>query len=301
MKKNTKKMTKMLTGGVLATSLLSPVVASPLTVHAATSASVSDSQSQLPKFTSFTDLPGISDNAYSATKATVSAKTIDNGIIAIQWNGYTNWRDNLVKIDASGKIVSRAVLPDKDFVAKGITQAPDGNFIVVGSTYDWGWNRNWNVITKFDVNGHQIWSTNVPIDMGIGINAVAKTSDGNYIGVGPHGWTKFDDNGKVIWTNFDTQAFTLTSATPTSDGGVIAAGYLASHGSKTSVIVRIDGKGNEVWKKYFNPSVENAFNGIAPTSDGGFVVSGIDREWDLMGMVELQNMTQTETKYGGKK
>ena len=73
----------------------------------------------------------------------------------------------------------------------------------------------------------------------------------------------------------------------TSDGGFIAVGYSAAasfdsgdwpdvigRGGEDAIIVKYDVSGDVVWKKNFGGGSNDRFNGVAATSDGGFIAVG---------------------------
>ncbi len=94
---------------------------------------------------------------------------------------------------------------------------------------------------------------------------------------------------------------------PTDEGGVVAAGRTASFGAGGTDIwvFQLDAAGNFVWQKTYGGSGNESASSIAPTSDGGYLVSGstssygagLDDAWILK--LDAAGNLQWQKTYGG--
>jgi Domain of unknown function (DUF5122) beta-propeller len=118
--------------------------------------------------------------------------------------------------------------------------------------------------------------------------SVQPTSDGGYIIAG---WTgsfgngnhdayliKIDIYGDTFWTKTfgGTDLDWGRSATQTSDGGYIVAGWTASYGAGgTDVyLIKTDANGNLTWTKTFGGQDDERGFMVQLTSDGGYIIVG---------------------------
>ncbi|UFH52739.1 hypothetical protein [Spirosoma sp. KNUC1025] len=219
-------------------------------------------------------LGGSSDDFSSAM-----TKTADGGYILV---GYTYSTDGdvtnvdnsqnfwVVKLNGSGQLVWQKTFarPYINFLfmypndwARAVTETPDGNIVVVGSTTS---------STYIDYNN--------------------ETINEDY-------WViKLDGSGNLLWqkTLGGTSDDTPSSVTTTADGSIIIGGTTHSndgdvsgtHGSAVLTseywsfwfgdywIVKLDGSGNLLWQKTLGGTDEDQGNAITTTSDGGIVVVG---------------------------
>ena len=163
----------------------------------------------------------------------------------------------VVKLDALGNKVWQKALGGGGVgsdQADGITRAPDGGFVVAGST------QSTNGDVTNNQGGYDFWVV------------------------------KLDALGNKVWQktlggSSDEQAYAITTA---PDGGFIAAGYtsssdgdiLVNQGSSDYWVIKLDASGNKVWQKTLGGRSDDRARGVTPAPDGGFVVAGFSLSGD---------------------
>jgi len=161
-------------------------------------------------------------------------------------------------------------------------------------------------IIKTDENGNEIWNktiggkaTYVPAER------VHQTNDGGYLIIAnlyhlvhpnPNEWVtaysdiwliKTDENGNEIWNKtYNYSRFDIAfDSSLTTDGGCVIAGikwnFTGSENYPIMHVIKVDEEGNVEWRKAFKGKEEwgsrtTYGHSIQPTSDGGYIVSGIN-------------------------
>ncbi len=117
---------------------------------------------------------------------------------------------------------------------------------------------------------------------------IVQTADGGYAvagytdSYGAGGWdfyvVKFDATGNISWTKTiggtgTDEAFAIIQS---SDGGYVVSGLTNSFGAGATdmYVVKLDANGNILWTQTIGGANDDYGNGIAQTTDGGFVVGG---------------------------
>lgn len=119
---------------------------------------------------------------------------------------------------------------------------------------------------------------------GLGNRNYSRHAGGDY-------WViKTDGQGNIQWRNYYGGRFTDTpyDATSTPDGGYLLAGSSDSsdtdisenRGSYDFWVIKISDKGDLVWEKNYGGEQIDEAHGIAPTSDGNFIIVGDTRSAD---------------------
>lgn len=125
---------------------------------------------------------------------------------------------------------------------------------------------------------------------------IAQASDGGYVITGHtvnHNemkgpgmfWIKADANGNKQWSKlFDNGASDGYAITQLKDGNYVAAGQVVDfrtdaeqeelEGQGDNFVVKIDGKGNNIWTRTVSQQSIDKAAKLSPTKDGGFVMSG---------------------------
>lgn len=90
---------------------------------------------------------------------------------------------------------------------------------------------------------------------------------------------RVDVDGSVLWTNVYDEAFEehAYGVVETADGGFVIAGDIINRpGEKANAyLLKINADGVKEWSyQYGSPDMVETFNGIAKTTDGGFVMTG---------------------------
>ena len=122
-------------------------------------------------------------------------------------------------------------------VCYSVLQAADGGYILAGSTTSYGAGGCDFWLVKTDANGALLWS---------------RTFGGFY------------DDGCL-------------SATPTSDGGYLLAGYTCSSDAAESAdswIVKTNANGDSLWSRTYGRYIPESFHSVAQTFDGGYIFAG---------------------------
>jgi len=173
----------------------------------------------------------------------------------------------------------------------GYSVAPtfDGGYIVTGETRSFGAGISDLFLAKFNSSGDLTWAKTVGGTGREGGYSVAPTSDGGYIVTG---WTgsfsagsydlflaKFNSLGDLNWTKTvggvdDDRGY---SVAPTPEGGYIVTGFTYSFGAGhlDLFLVKFNSSGDLTWAKTVGGTRTDWGNSIAPTSDGGYIVTGV--------------------------
>jgi hypothetical protein len=248
-------------------------------------------------------------NAY--TDVVSIKKTKDNGFIVCGVRDPTSFANSqalLIKYDAKGNQQWYSTYPmsnNNQAFIHDVALAPDGGYLLVGSSGMMPGYLNKVYLLKTDAKGVKQWEKTIDDPSGLGVsygpmgcggNAVTLTSDG-YVIAGtayylvPHGslanrcagfLLKIDFKGNIVWRKAFTDnqqyslsgpniMFNLVEATTT---GFIAAGSYGD--SKGVYIVKTDTRGNLKFGKIYNTAAANTTTilSIVPTFDGGFAFTG---------------------------
>jgi hypothetical protein len=218
------------------------------------------------------------------------AKATDGGYAFL---GYYQTRKNMgdmcvVRTDSLGTVLwSANFTTDTTEVAAGISQAPDGGFVVSG--YNYLPNGGQMILAKIDANGVVKWVTQFGGSAEDEAQGVAVLNSGDILVVGisydasinPSGYailTKKDgnpENGKLV--KFGNAAAPFYSADKTADGGAIAscqAGNLFQPTSFDPALVKFNALGNVVWGRRYATQGTQLYPLVRQTRDAGFILVG---------------------------
>jgi hypothetical protein len=185
---------------------------------------------------------------------------------------------------------------DGGYIASGVTTGESDMYHAWLVKLDGDGNEEWRNI-NYDLNGSTIGA-----DMWVGGFDVIQTTDGGYITCGvstmeyesgdfwaPMGcvW-KTDDNGNTDWIEHyygitedeeEVKLYYLYNIIEMDDGFVIVGTnyYYTQDGAltdNTGHIMKIDASGTLQWEHEFVETYEVHIAGIAPTTDGGFILGG---------------------------
>ena len=190
-----------------------------------------------------------------------NSRTIEfkNGI-----NLYNNGRYNgiIIKYDESGEVKwAKAIVGTDGARIDSVAECSDGGYIVGGSfesrSIDLGngvslTNKGSDdgMVIKYSSNGKVEWAHGIGGTSYDHINSVAECSDGGYIVVGDFDSSNIDLGNGISLTN--------RSINHNSDG----------------MIIKYNVNGEVEWAKGIGEEGDEAFNSIAETRDGGYIVAG---------------------------
>ena len=219
------------------------------------------------------------------------AQTADGGYIIAgrtQSFGAGAYDMYLIKTDGVGDTAwTRTFGGPIEDEARSVAQTADGGYIVAGFTGSFGAGARDVYLVKTDSSGDMVWTrTYGGSDDDYG-SSVALTSDGGYIITGYTGsfgageydvyLIKADGGGDTVWTR--------TYGGPGSDwgysvaagaGGYIIAGMTTSFGAGyyDVYLIKTDAAGDTVWTRTYGGLEWDSGHSVAPTADGGDIVTG---------------------------
>jgi hypothetical protein len=197
----------------------------------------------------------------------------------------------LVKFDLEGNVLWRQdYLPQNNLgvFLYSADQTPDGGFLLGGSRISGS--NNDHLVIKTDSLGNEEWRKHFGNQFQNGNAKVAITADGKYVFCGYQAVnstensqpqvTKLELDGDTIWTKFYGNSGIDKSARSIKllqDGGFVFAGRDRYQGVFYGQIRKIDADGNEIWYRRYTHTdgVDCWFNDVTPTSDGGYILTGL--------------------------
>jgi hypothetical protein len=235
-------------------------------------------------------------------------QTTDGGYIITGQTGSFGkggWDVWLIKTDANGDTLWTKTYGDTlGDIGNSVQQTTDGGYIITGVANRMTANPGliyqdiW--LIKTDANGDTMWTKIYVDSSGLlrGGNWVQQVSDGGYIitgitnqkGTRPPVWwevgdlwlVKTDANGDTLWTKTygrsDIDDSNVgNSVQQTIDGGYIISGYTDSGVYQYDVLlIKTDANGDTLWSKTFGGMGWQYGYCVQQTTDGGYIVTGID-------------------------
>jgi hypothetical protein len=213
-------------------------------------------------------------------------QTSNGGYIVVgQSNSYGagSWEGWVIRLDTSGNVEWQKTFggPDIDSLYSA-HEIAGGGFILAGETSSGTW------IIKIDSLGTVQWQKLILGSGYINPRSIQQTADGGFIvagvaelGLNGDGWVaKLDSSGNLQWQKAfgSTDPFDhLNSIRQTTDGGFILAGSTQGFGAGSFDfwILRLDSSGSIQWQKAYGTSDWETADSIQTTSDGGFIVTGV--------------------------
>ncbi|HEU4718761.1 MAG TPA: hypothetical protein VFU15_13045, partial [Bacteroidia bacterium] len=198
-----------------------------------------------------------------------------------------------LKIDDNGDtLVTRAYNSGGNSIGRSIFEAAGGGY-VMGATMGGAAGTS---LIRVNANGDTLWTRSFsPIPGGFGGTGYYgfPFNDGGFGAVGEYGETvqnhstfcaglaKVDANGNLVFGKtyyynpalFNGTGMRFYSASPTSDGGVLATGYIDDMEIDV-VVVRMDSTGNVLWAKSYDLSTEEAGLMAKELPDHSIAVTG---------------------------
>jgi len=234
--------------------------------------------------------------AYGGDKDDCAAdivETYDGGLAIVGWTD--SWKDGankdayLVRTDKNGFAVWERII-DLDSEERGLSlaQAPNGGFIVIGTTHDSETHNSDIMVESVDAYGQALWNR---VIHGAGDEIAASivlTQDGGCAIAGlvraNTGATsdvlvvKLDSTGEVLWRRTVGGAmndFGLAINT-TEKGGFAIAGCSFSYGGGRgdAYLILLDDSGNELAEETFGGPRWDISKDVVQLNDGGFLLLG---------------------------
>lgn len=237
--------------------------------------------------------------------------TTDGGYIAVgeivylSASGYaTDQKIYVVKLNKDGeitwetKIQADAAAEKSGGTAYSAIETRDGGYLISGVVTDVsGKSRIVPLLAKLDSQGNVEWDKSyddLSPSTDLHGESIVESPDGGYLitGFSANSYAvssayllKVDDEGNKVWYktyrfDADIQYFNEIMASP--DGGYVAVGALDSMITPQqdgSVIVKLDAQGEVEWEQTRTlPSSGRTLRSIEPSQDGGYVVSGMQRQ-----------------------
>jgi hypothetical protein len=187
---------------------------------------------------------------------------------------------------------------------RAIAETSDGGYIVAGKTASFGLENDDFWVLRLESNGNVLWEKSYGTSASEEAYSMKETSDGGYVVVGStfsfdgtskDVWLlKLDDSGIVEWEKSygGGRHDVGNSVQQTSDGGYIVGASTMSFGSGEVSgeeyccgiwVLKLDLNGNVEWEKSYGPTGTEARIPVKQTSDGGYVVVGLNYPISLNG------------------
>lgn len=237
--------------------------------------------------------------------------TTDGGYIAVgeivdmSASGYaTDQKIYVVKLNQDGettwetKIQADAAAEKSGGTAYSAIETRDGGYLISGVVTDVsGKSRIVPLLAKLDSQGKVEWSKSyddLSPSTDLHGESIVESPDGGYVitGFSANSYAlssayllKVDEAGNEVWFKtyrFDADMQYFNEVIATADGGYVAVGELDSMITSQqdgSVIVKLDAQGEVEWEQTRTlPSSGRTLRSIEPSPDGGFIVSGMQRQ-----------------------
>ena len=228
--------------------------------------------------------------------------TTDGGFIIAGFTGSNGSGGNdgwLIKTNANGIQTWSKTLGDSGLQElEAVVQTSDGGYAAVGINYTAGTQYYDIYLVRLDSNGDSLWTKNIggqSYEIG---NSIQQTADGGFI-IGGQTYSygnldgdfymvKTDANGNVQWektyANGGLQEAHYVQIAAT--GGYLLFGdadSLANGLGDTDIwLIRTDTNGDTLWTAVYGGTKKDGGKTIENTSDGGYVMAGITRSFNLI-------------------
>lgn len=220
-------------------------------------------------------------------------ETSDGGFFVVGNTGTISNDVWVAKLNADGSVAwERDFTTISHETANAAVELSDGSLVVVGTTDIGGTSANFQgLVIKLDANGGLIWQNTYGGSSSEFAHSVSATNDGGFVvsgetlsfGAGSYDvWViRLNGDGTTVWQNSygGSNSEYGRSIAATSDGGFVFTGESSSFavGFSDAWAVKLNGDGSVAWENAYGSSRIDESHAIAPTSDGGFVVSGYSR------------------------
>lgn len=201
----------------------------------------------------------VSGNEVWSYTHSITSQTYSNSVVEIPGNKYviagqSNNDATLIKLDNTGVPVWTKTHGDPTLIelARGLSTTTSGGFVYTGSQYDSGNSTGSSYLVKTDVDGDTLWTWN----------------EIQYFGAYIEGYgfdTKELSNGDIMVTGSYGGSY---SSSQNYSYGSLFLTYYNSSGTMLNIV--------------YPCTITNTGTAIAPTSDGGYIISGGISSTDLL-------------------
>ena len=198
----------------------------------------------------------------------------------------------LIKVSSSGTLLWTKTFggSSTDHLV-GIIALPNDNYLLSGSSVNYGPGTRAGLVIKVDVDGNAIWSKTYGGSRSEIFNSSTLLSDGNIVSIGFSDnsslniydilVTKIDTNGNILWSKLygsssDEKGFTIKEH---FDGGLLISSYSAGFSSGNQLLlIKTDSLGTPIISKTYGGSgsewLDNWSYPITIAPDSGVVIVG---------------------------
>lgn len=194
----------------------------------------------------------------------------------------------IVKTDVNGKVEWTTTYGDEDGPdnAADVEQTPDGGYLVLGTTDNWGQGGTDLMLLKLKASGEVLWRKTYGSGDNDAGSAITNTSDGGYALVGQTvpssgvGKTiflvKISGDGSVQWekTYGGSSGTDAADIVELDDGSLLMVGYLTVGSDFQIYVVKTNSSGDLTWEKNYGGGNQDYGFGIQQLADGNIIVCG---------------------------
>lgn len=190
--------------------------------------------------------------------------------------------DFIIKTDAEGNEEWNRTFFDNTnyyYYLDSIQQTQDGGYIVLGGNSQ-GYLYEVRII-KLDSKGNKTWTRTIKNSLN---PSLQQTSDGGYIVVFKRDRPEFqydettlqrlDPGGNDIWNQTFRGLENVHIELTDYDGFVLSGELKSNITGVNAFLIKTDSHGNELWNKTYGGSMDDGFEVIKRTKDGGYVLAG---------------------------
>ena|GEM_PF-2969220 len=196
----------------------------------------------------------------------------------------------------------------QDEHATSVVQARDGGYVFSGYTYSYGAGKSDVWVMKVNAQGNEVWRKYFGGSDHDWPNDLIEADDGSLVLAGytfdrktksNKAWIfRLESDGELRWskTYGGAKGDEAKAIIQTSDGGFAITGfsYSFSRGASDIWVLRLDGRGTELWQKNLGGKGEEHGHDIIETKSGNLIVVGYTRSYgngkkDLL-VMKLDNL-----------
>jgi hypothetical protein len=231
-------------------------------------------------------------------------QTVDGGYIIVgETESFTSAQVHawLLKTDSLGDTLwTRTYGGQNSTRGYSVQKTTDGGYVFVGYIVYYGSTPADVYLVKTDSLGDTLWTRTYGGTHDEKGRSVKQTSDGGYIIAGTkRAGSYYDDvfiiktnsSGDTVWTKtygvtFNDQAFSVHQL---ADDGYMVAAYTYHYCGGGIWFIRMDSTGDTLWTKVYNHPVGVAGKSCRPTSEGGYIATGVNYNGDIW-LIKLDSL-----------